>query len=128
KRGVILLPCLLIGGTEVVTLATARVFHQLGFTVDVIVYFDEVDPLMLDTFRQSGITVVTSRIQRSGRKAHFLLMLFLVKTLFKNRNSVIWLQYMTPTLIPLLVARCFAPRLIAAVHVAAGHYSQKGIK
>jgi glycosyltransferase involved in cell wall biosynthesis len=35
---------------------------------------------------------------------------------------------MTPTLLPLLVARIFTQKLVAAVHVAAGHYSSRGIK
>jgi glycosyltransferase involved in cell wall biosynthesis len=35
---------------------------------------------------------------------------------------------MTPTLLPLLVARMHTGRLIAAVHVAAGHYSPSGLQ
>lgn len=109
------------------TLATARAFQQLGFGVDIIVYFDEIDTAMLDTFRQAGITVIESGIHRGGAKTHFLLALSLVRILLLKRYSLIWLQFMTPSLVPLLVARCFTRRLVAAVHTAAGHYSQQGI-
>jgi len=35
---------------------------------------------------------------------------------------------MTPTLIPLLVSKFYCRKLVAAVHVAAGHYSDNGLK
>lgn len=128
KKIALLLPCLLTGGTEVVTLSTAKAFKALGFTVDIIVYFDEVDPLMLEAFQVHGISVVQLGIHRTGGlKAHFQLGLSLAKALFNKGYSLVWLQYMTPTLIPLLVARCFTGYLVAAIHVAAGHYSQQGI-
>jgi hypothetical protein len=56
-RVALLLPCLLTGGTEVATLETASAFQALGYSVDVVVYFDEVDPTMLATFREKGLQV-----------------------------------------------------------------------
>lgn len=124
----ILLPCLLTGGSEVATLATARALQQLDFVVDVIVYFDEVDPMMLDSFSQAGISVHRLGIHRDGGAiAPVQLVLLLTRLLIRKRYSLIWLQYMTPTLLPLLVARCFTRHLVAAVHVAAGHYNPRGI-
>lgn len=43
NRIALLLPCLLTGGTEVATLETALALKSLGYVVEVIVYFDEVD-------------------------------------------------------------------------------------
>lgn len=129
KLVAIMLPCLLTGGTEVVTLDTARALQELGFAVDIVVYFDEVDPVMLDAFTQAGTTVRLLGVRRDGgAKATLQLALALVRLLIRKRYSLIWLQYMTPTLIPLLVARCFTSRLVAAVHVAAGHYNPQGIR
>lgn len=56
-KAALLIPCLLSGGTEVATLNTARALREMGYAVEVLVYFDEVDPAMLDTFVLAGITV-----------------------------------------------------------------------
>lgn len=124
KNATVLLPCLLTGGTEVATLDTATALQSLGFRVSVIVYFDETEPDMLAAFRQAGITVTLFGIPRvGGAMAQARLGLLLGKALIKLRPSLVWVQYMTPTLVPLLVARLFTRRLLAAVHVAAGHYN-----
>lgn len=125
----ILLPCLLTGGTEVATLETARAFCALSYAVDVLVYFDEIDPAMLDTFESAGIQVHRLGVHRdAGWPALLKLTAGLLKTLAGGRYALVWVQYMTPTLLPLLVARLFTRQLIAAVHVAAGHYSLGGLR
>jgi glycosyltransferase involved in cell wall biosynthesis len=124
----ILIPCLLTGGTEVATLDTTTAPKALGYRVIVIVYFDETDPAMLVAFRQAGITVTLLGLPRAGgAMAGIRLGLALGKVLLKLRPSLAWLQYMTPTLVPLLVARFFSRRLPAVVHVAAGHYNAGGM-
>lgn len=124
----VLLPCLLTGGTEVATLDTATALQALGYRVSVIVYFDETDPAMLAAFQQAGITVTLLGLPRAGgAMAAIRLGLALGKLLLKCRPTLVWLQYMTPTLVPLLVARFFTRRLLAAVHVAAGHYNAGGM-
>lgn len=124
----VMIPCLLTGGTEVATLDTATALQALGYRVNVIVYFDETDPAMLAAFRQAGITVTLLGLPRAGgAMAAMRLGLALGKVLLKLRPSLVWLQYMTPTLVPLLVARFFTRRLLAAVHVAAGHYNAGGM-
>ena len=128
EKASLLIPCLLTGGTEVATLDTATALEQLGYRVSVIVYFDETDPAMLAAFRQAGVTVTLLGLSRAGgAMAAIRLGLALGKALLKQRPLLVWLQYMTPTLIPLLVARLFTRRLLAAVHVAAGHYSASGM-
>lgn len=128
RNVVILIPCLLTGGTEVATLDTATALQAIGYCVNVIVYFDETDPTMLASYQQAGITVTLLGLPRAGgAMAAIRLGLALGKTLLKLRPSLVWLQYMTPTLVPLLVARFFTRRLLAAVHVAAGHYNAAGM-
>ena len=128
KNVTILLPGLLTGGTEVATLDTATALQALGYRVSVIVYFDETDPAMLAAFAQVGIAVTQLGLPRAGGAiATARLGLALGKALLKLRPSLIWLQYMTPTLVPLLVARFFTRRLLAAVNVAAGHYNAGGM-
>lgn len=129
RRIAILLPCLLTGGTEVVTLDTARVFLGMGFAVDVIVYFDEIDPGMLEAARAAGAAVVQLGVHREGgRLTNARLALALFKQLLAGRYELIWLQYMTPTLLPLLLAKHFTRRLVACVHVEANHYTESGIR
>lgn len=127
-RVTILLPCLLTGGTEVATLETALAFDSLGFSVEVFVYFDEVDAAMLETFRSTGLAVHLLGVQRAGGiRAKWQLAVRLLTLLRRGRYSVIWVQYMTPTLLPLLVSKLFTQNLIATVHVAASHYSSSGL-
>ena len=124
----LLLPCLLVGGTEVATLETASAFQALGYSVDVVVYFDEVDPTMLATFREKGLQVHLLGVPRGkGLLSFWQLALRLQQVLRRGRFDLVWVQYMTPTLLPLAVSRLFTQRLVAAVHVAASHYSPAGL-
>jgi hypothetical protein len=125
----LLLPCLLTGGTEVATLETAGAFQALGYSVDVVVYFDEVDARMLASFRSSGLTVHLLGVQRCGGLIyHWRLAIGLQRVMRRRRFDVIWVQYMTPTLLPLAVARLLTRRLVSSVHVAASHYSPEGLQ
>ena len=127
-RVALLLPCLLTGGTEVATLETASAFQALGYSVDVVVYFDEVDPTMLATFREKGLQVHLLGVPRGkGLLSFWGLALRLQQVLRRGRFDLVWVQYMTPTLLPLAVSRLFTQRLVAAVHVAASHYSPAGL-
>lgn len=129
KRATILIPCLLTGGTEVATLDTAKALSKLGFSVTVLVYFDELDPAMLSAFQQAGIAVMLLRLARRGGGASLLPLAWaLARSLWRERPALVWVQYMTPTLVPLVVARLFTRRLVAAVHVAARHYSSGGLR
>lgn len=124
----ILIPCLLIGGTEVATLETASAFQSLGYSVDVVVYFDEVDATMLKTFKAAGLDVHLLNVQRAeGLRTQWRLAIGLINVFRRGRFDAIWLQYMTPNLMPLALARLFTPNLVAAVHVASSHYSPSGL-
>lgn len=129
RNAVILIPCLLTGGTEVATLDTAKALVGLGFTVTVLVYFDETDPAMLDAFHQAGIAVHLLGLPRlGGIKGALRLGIALASHLSLQRPTLVWAQYMTPTLVPLVIARFFTRQLVAAVHVAARHYSPGGLR
>ena len=118
----LLIPCLLTGGTEVATLTTASALCDIGYTVEVLVYFDEVDSAMLDHFAAAGIAVRRLGLIRGGGLAGAARLAGQLVNALWRRPDLVWLQYMTPTLAPLLVARFFTQRLIACSHVAGGHY------
>ena len=124
KRLAILLPCLLKGGTEVATLETALALRSLGFDVEVVVYFDEIDAGMRETFEVQGVRVAALGLRRGQSVAR--LALRLARAL--GRRDLVWLQYMTPTLVPLLVARGLTRRLVAAVHVGASHLGDGALR
>jgi hypothetical protein len=129
SRIALLIPCLLTGGTEVATLETALAIKSLGYVVEVIVYFDEVDAAMLQSFRGSGVGVHLLGVQRECRLAGALAVgRRLAWQVARRRYRLIWVQYMTPTLLPLVLSRLFTRRLIACVHVAASHYSADGLR
>lgn len=122
-QAAILIPCLLTGGTEVATFETALALQALGIPPQVVVYYDEVDRVMLQTFAAANIPVQCLHLSRARGVAGVLRLSWrLQRCLRKGGYSLIWIQYMTPSLIPLLVSRFFSRRLIAAVHVAARHY------
>jgi len=75
KAIAILIPCLLTGGTEVATLETAKAFKSLGYSVDVLVYFDEVDQQMRSCFLAEGISVQEMSLKRTDGPLKLLLQL-----------------------------------------------------
>lgn len=122
KSAAIIIPCLLVGGTEVASLNTAKALIQLGYTIQVVVLFDETDPLMVGAFQTAGIEVICLNLSRcSGLSEMMRLSVKLWRALAGGRDTI-WVQYMTPTFVPLLIARFRTYCLIACVHVAASHY------
>lgn len=123
KPVAILLPCLLTGGTEVATYETALAFRAQGMQVDVMVYFDEIDAVMLHSFQTADLRVIElGLIRNQGVYWQCALLWRLFGVLLRGRYSIIWVQYMTPTLLPMLIARLLTRHLVAAVHVAASHF------
>ncbi|GEM_PF-2508187 len=129
KSVAILLPCLLTGGTEVATYETALAFKSQSMQVDVVVYFDEIDPVMLHTFQAANLRVIALKQTRAqGIYGQLALLWSLFVVLLQGRYPLIWVQYMTPTLLPLLIARLLTRHLVAAVHVAASHFQPTAMK
>lgn len=126
-RFITLIPCLLTGGTEIAALDTAKVYIDSGYQVEVFVYYKEIDPIMRQTYIDAGIKLRLLGLKRqTGLASSLNLAWSITRALGFRRYPLIWVQYMTPTLIPLLIARLYSRRLIAAVHVAANHYSPTG--
>lgn len=122
KSAALIIPCLLIGGTEVASLNTAKALMQLGYTVQVLVLFEEVDPLMVRAFDRYGIEVCQLQLKRrTGIDGLYNLLVRLWRALAGGRD-LIWVQYMTPTFVPLIITRFRTHFLIACVHVASNHY------
>ena len=125
----ILIPCLCKGGTELATLETAMAMKANGFHVEIQVYFDEIDSYIVDAFSNYGIKITRLDLPRkSGVFEGINFALKQLECLGRRRYKFIWVQYMTPTLLPLLLARLYTGRLIAAVHVAPGHHSPSGLR
>ena len=127
KKVAILLPCLLTGGTEVASYEAARAFSNLGFTVTVIVYFDEVDLVMLEKFQAADINVqLLHQVRQNNLLALAKLAQILIKALW-TRYDLVWVQYMTPTVLPLLIGKIFSKKMVACIHFSANHFSSSGI-
>ena len=99
-----------------------------GYNVKIQVYFNEIDSDMVDMAKRSGIELKFLMLPRiSGVCESIGFFLKQITSLGWSRYEFIFLQYLTPSLIPLLVARFHTRRLIATVHVAASHYSPSGL-
>lgn len=122
KSATIVIPCLLVGGTEVATLTTVKALTQLGYKVQVIVLFEETDLLMLSAFSQYDIEICQLLLQRHSNYIGVCKLIVKLWRSLAGGRDLIWVQYMTPTLIPLLITRFRTRLLIACVHVAASHY------
>ena len=127
KKVAILLPCLLTGGTEVASYEAALAFSNLGYTVTVIVYFDEVDLVMLEKFQAADINVqLLHQVRQNNLLALAKLARVLIKALW-TRYDLVWIQYMTPTVLPLLIGKIFSKKIVACIHFSANHFSSSGI-
>jgi glycosyltransferase involved in cell wall biosynthesis len=123
---VIGIPCLLVGGTEVHTLALATALHTGGYRVSVCCYHEH-DAEMVDAFRTRGIDVDVLNIPRSTSRLRvtgaYPLFRAFAEVLSRRRPDVAHIQYMTPGAMPVALARAVGvPRVIATVHVTANHY------
>lgn len=123
----IFISCLLTGGTEVASLMTAHSFKNLGYQVDVVVYCNEVDQLMQQNFEKEGVGLKLLGVKRGQGFSSLALGMKLIKLLYRERYQLIWVQYMTPSFIPMLTARFFTKNLIAAIHVSSSHYCNKDL-
>ena len=129
RSAALCLPCLLVGGTEVATLNLARTLSSMGFAVTVITYFDELDTSMVASFEEAGIELCRLHCVRNGGAwSKVVLARRLLSVLSASPRALVWVQYMTPTLLPLLVARLMTRCLIAQVHVAPQHFTAKSLR
>ncbi len=110
----IAIPVLLVGGTELHTLALARALQSNGARVRVCCYYEHA-PAMVGAFEKLGVEVTLLQLER----ATGLWRLFrALHDLFKRvRPSAVHVQYMAPGLIPVAAARAAGVRTVfATVH------------
>ena len=129
RRVVIGIPCLLVGGTEVHTLSLGKALRSGGYDVSVCCYHEH-DAGMVSTFRDSGIPVDLLNVPRAKSRIRSLLAQPLARSfsqlLSRRRPDVVHIQYMTPGVTPVVVAKAVAvPRIVATVHVTASHYGSR---
>jgi len=132
RRNVLIaLPVLLVGGTEIQTLAVVRVLLAAGHRVAVCCYY-EFEESVVEQFRYAGAKVVLMGLDRStdGRGAtdHIGELVRRLGAVFREeRPDIVHVQYLAPGLIPILVARLNGLQTIfATVHIA-GNYAY-GVK
>jgi glycosyltransferase involved in cell wall biosynthesis len=129
QRVLIGIPCLLVGGTEVHTLALATALRSGGFDVSVCCYHEHDDD-MVRMFRDRGIDVDLLNVRRSASRfriggAQSLFRSF-AEVVSRRRPDVAHLQYMTPGAIAVTLARLAGiKRVVATVHVTANHYGSR---
>jgi glycosyltransferase involved in cell wall biosynthesis len=125
----ICVPCLLVGGTEVHTQILARALVEAGYTVVVCAYY-EYDAGMVEAVRRVGAEVRLLGLTRDGSKKNLgrmpRLAVALAKTIRDTRPDVVHVQYMTPGVAPVVVARlCRVPSVFATVHVPGHTYGKR---
>ena len=120
KTVVISLPMLLMGGTEIQTLALVRVLKEHGHRVIVCCYY-EWEIGIVEEFRKEGGEVILLRLQRENGRISFLQMLLLLwelrKFYDKAKPDIVHVQYVAPGLIPILAARLAGvKKVFATIH------------
>jgi glycosyltransferase involved in cell wall biosynthesis len=128
----ICVPCLLVGGTEVHTAMLARALVDGGYRVTVCVYY-EFAAQTIAAVEATGARVISlglDRINSGGARGRAeltaRLATALARTIRVERPSVVHVQYMTPGIVPLLVARAAGvSRVLATIHVTASHYGRR---
>lgn len=110
----IAIPVLLLGGTELHTLALARALRSIGARVRVCCYYEHA-PAMVSAFEQLGVEVTLLQLERAVGLWYLFRVLY---RLFKRvRPGAVHVQYLAPGLIPLAAARAAGIRTIfATVH------------
>lgn len=122
----ICIPVLLIGGTEVQTLAVVRLLVAAGYRVSVCCYY-EFDPGVVERFEDAGAEVLLLQLDRSDGKFCLGWIRELVGSLrqvFRDRRpAIVHIQYLAPGLVPIAAARMAGvPIVFATVHIA-GNYA-----
>lgn len=124
----VLTPCLEIGGTEAATLQLCRALREGGFEVLICIYHEHHEA-MVDQYLKAGVEVRLLRLPRLAKRLVFSFWQVLCtvrQVIAAEKPAVIHVQYMTPTLAPLLAARLSGFPVLATIHVSASHYSRFG--
>lgn len=110
----IAIPVLLVGGTEVHTLALARTLQSAGARVQVCCYYKHA-PSIVQALEDLNIEVILLELEREAGLLHLFRVL---RALFKRIHpSAVHVQYIAPGLIPVAAAKAAGVRTVfATVH------------
>jgi glycosyltransferase involved in cell wall biosynthesis len=110
----ILIPCLLKGGTEIQTLHLIKVLVDAGYQVNTLCYFES-DEIMVTKFKKVGSDVILLKWERNISAFSFILKLR--KEISNLTPDIVHVQYMAPGALPIIAAKLAGvPRIIATVH------------
>ena len=118
-HAVVCIPCLLLGGSELATLAFVKALAQSGHDVTICCYYEH-DVAMVRRFEATGARVVLLELPRGHL---FCLFHTLVEFFQRQRPNVVHVQYFAPGMVPILAARWAGVKHVFATVHAAG---QKG--
>jgi glycosyltransferase involved in cell wall biosynthesis len=114
KKILILIPCLLQGGTEMQTLNLAKILISLKFEVQILSYF-EYERSIVKTFNDNGIETRMLNLDRKIGVIKFVNNLRKEITCFNP--DIVHVQYMAPGALPILAAKLAGvKRVFALVH------------
>lgn len=127
----ICLPCLLLGGTEMHTLALVRVLVERSYRVTVCAYYEH-DGAMAEQFRLAGADVVLLGLGRDAARRNVGLMPALARALAaviaRLRPRFVHVQYLAPGIVPILLARAMGvPRVLSTIHVPSGPFGWRRV-
>lgn len=119
KVVVIGIPVLLVGGTEMQTLAVVRVLVSGGYRVIVCCYHEH-SPAVVSQFEAAGAEVRLLDFTRQGGISGLLHLIPLLAKVFRSyQPDIVHIQYIAPGLIPIIAARLAGVRTVfATVHIA----------
>lgn len=119
KVVVIGIPVLLVGGTEMQTLAVVRVLVSGGYRVIVCCYHEH-SPAVVSQFEAAGAEVRLLDFTRQGGISGLLRLIPLLAKVFRSyQPDIVHIQYIAPGLIPIIAARLAGVRTVfATVHIA----------
>lgn len=110
----IAIPALLVGGTELHTLALARTLQSAGARVRVCCYYEHT-PAMVMALEELGVEVRLLRLERAMGLWH--LMRVLHDLFIRLHPSAVHVQHLAPGLIPIVAAKAARIRTVfATVH------------
>ena len=110
----VLIPCLLKGGTEMQTLQLVKALVSVGHEVTTLCYF-EYDNIVANQFQSAGSTVELLKWERNISPISFVLRL--KKEIIKHSSNIIHVQYMAPGALAIVSARLAGvKKLLATVH------------
>ncbi len=120
KAVVIAVPMLLRGGTEIQTLALARVLREERYRVIVCCYY-EFEANVVEEFQKEGAEVHRLQLRRFDKKYSYSQMITLLWKLsffFKKiAPDIVHVQYVAPGLVPILAAKLAGVKTVfATIH------------